>query len=127
MSEPCGCVYVDSSYDSPSFFCEKNPVAHQAHRCTECNRLIQPGEQYRKESGVWDGVFETHKICPDCLSVRDTFFCEGWFYEQIWEDLENHIRDMAGQIPEDCILGLTENAKAHVLSIIDELWEDYEE
>jgi len=115
---------VDTSYDQPSFFNDDNPVARKEHKCTECGRIIKPGERYKKESGKWDGVFETHRTCFDCLSVRDVFFCDGFFYDQIWDDLEQHIRDMNGQIPESCILDLTPAARERIFEIIEQLWMD---
>jgi hypothetical protein len=75
-------------------------------------------------AGIWDGIFNTHKTCNDCLSIRNEFFCEGWFYGFIYENFWEHIREVAGQISTDCILSLTPGAKERVLDMIDRLWED---
>lgn len=42
------------------------PKARKPHRCDECYGTIQPGETYRKCTGVFDGAGFTHKMCNDC-------------------------------------------------------------
>lgn len=49
---------------------ESYPVARRPHRCSDCNRLIQPGERYHRwkgvsDSGIWPGV-ATSKVCAEC-------------------------------------------------------------
>lgn len=124
MSEqPCSCIYVDDSY-SPEFINERTPVARIEHKCGECDRIIKPGEKYESATGCWDGEVSTHKTCTDCLSVRKSFFCNGWQYGVLWEMLADHINDMRGEIASDCILPLTPDAREGVFELIERAWEN---
>lgn len=119
----CGCIYVDVD-TPPSFHHEKMVRAMKEHRCCECGRTITPGERYEKVAGVWDGEFNTYKTCDDCLSIRDSFFCDGWGYTSIYEHLYQHICDMKGRIGEECILSLTPCARDLVFNAIEETWHE---
>ncbi|MCC7126431.1 MAG: hypothetical protein IT178_16395 [Acidobacteria bacterium] len=66
--------------------------AAKSHRCCECGRGIERGEQYRYETGVSDGRVVTHKTCAHCLIVREWLSgeCGGWVYTMTEEDLVEH-------------------------------------
>ncbi len=46
------------------------PVARTRHRCCECYGVIEPGERYHLDSGVWDGAWQSFKTCDDCDTIR---------------------------------------------------------
>lgn len=94
--------------------------------CTECGRTILSGEKYLNEKNKWDEGFNVFKTCIDCLSIRSAFFCNGWFYTMLYEDLQEHIREMDGEISEDCIIELTPTAQEKVCSMIENYWKDHE-
>lgn len=74
------------------------PRAVKAHKCGECRRTIQPGEQYEVTSGAYDGNWETYKTCQHCLSVRKWLskVCNGWIFTMVGEDLLEHFREGYG-------------------------------
>ena len=92
--------------------CEKISIitrmAVKVHKCDECHENILPGETYEKAVGKIDGKLFAQKTCSSCLSVRNTFF-DSFYYEMIWEDLENEIRELNGKVPESCMIKLDKN------------------
>ena len=83
-------------YDAPEFYSESRPVARKARKCSECRRMIQPGERYFKVVGKWDGMFDVFSRCCYCEAVAKELrqlpcFCDyfGGLYEIIsdgWMD-----------------------------------------
>lgn len=65
--------------------------AKKVHRCCECGRDIHPGETYKVEVGVTDGLV-VYKTCAHCLIVREWLSgeCGGWVYTMTDEDLVEH-------------------------------------
>ena len=120
----CSCIYVDAFDSGPDFYDQRMPIARKEHICGECGRTIKSGEIYETFSGKWELNFSTYKTCNDCVSIRDAFFCESWFFGSIHEYLWEHIEAVNGQISSDCILSLTPGAKEIVLNMIDRLWEE---
>jgi hypothetical protein len=99
--------------------------ARKIHKCGECSREILPGEQYEYATGgCSDSIIDQHKTCADCLSVRDSFFCNGWMYGVMWEQLWEHIFDMGGEIDSSCIVPLTPKAQGDVCDLIEQVWAD---
>ena len=105
------------------FIAEVDRVARKTHRCCECRREIQRGEQYRVESGKWDGEFCTYKTCADCLSLRDVYFC-GFEYTALRERLMEYIDEVDGELLDDRILKLTPGAREMLFSMIERYWDD---
>jgi len=120
----CSCTVYVGDCDNADFHSETSPVAKKIHTCSECNRIIHVGEKYSREFGIWDGRAETFKICHDCLSIRDQFFKEGWFYGQIIEDLNNYIVEVNGDIPSNCLIELTKPARDNICDMIEKYWEE---
>lgn len=125
----CSCiaVYVDEG----SEFCSTStPRARVVHKCCECERAILPGELYERAVNKYQGDLATSKTCLDCVSIREAFFCEGWYYGQIWEHLHEHLHDLVrgGEIPQaSCMLSLTKAARDQICDLIEELWADDDE
>lgn len=123
----CACVYVDNDeYSVP--LAAKKRKARKQHKCIECRKIIEPKEIYMYEKNVYDGEISECKTCLDCLSAREVFFCEGYYYGEIWNLLWDHLTD--GGI-DDCfgknVLKLTEKAKEKVLKLMDEYREKYDD
>lgn len=102
-------------------------TARKKHKCGECRALIQPGEKYEDYVGVFDNDIFKQKTCTDCLSLRDTFFSEGFYYEMIRENLSEHIRECYGEIAESKLAELTHGAREWICGEIEEYWEDCED
>jgi hypothetical protein len=119
----CGCIYV-GDYDPADFYTATIQKARKIHTCSECGCEIKPGNRYEKVFGKWGGDLSTYKTCPDCLSVRDVFFCDGFFHGMIWERLAEHISDMDGKISSECLVALTSKARSDVCEIIERVWGD---
>ena len=59
-------------------------------KCGECDREIKKGEKYEWYRGQFDGLYQTHNTCLDCVSLRDYFF-QDWTFEKIWDDFYYHM------------------------------------
>lgn len=119
----CSCVYMNTDDLGAVFLEELTPIARKQHICFECGRTIQKGEKYELARGLWDGNFLTFKTCLDCLSVRQEFFCAGYIYGEVWDNLRTHIDYTDGEVSSDCLLKLPEKARWKVMNIIDECFE----
>lgn len=122
----CACVAVDID-NYPEFFEEKTRKAVKPNKCSECRRVIEPGERYEHVAGKWDGHFETFKMCSDCLSIRKSFFCEGFSFGGMLEELGEHINYMNGEVSGDCIKPLTPRAREIVCEMIEREWERFDD
>jgi DNA-directed RNA polymerase subunit RPC12/RpoP len=125
-------VYVDEGYDDGG---DEMRVAGPGHKCIECSREIETGEQYEFSWGVKldddEEVYESDKYttCRDCSSMREAFFCEGWYIGRTWDDLGDHLYDVVrfgDSVSSDCLTQLTKPARDAVCDIIDEIWEEWE-
>lgn len=70
----------------PEFLTVVYRVAKKPHRCGECLRKIQPGERYQVASGKWDGDFDFHKTCPDCVEFIQKAQIDCYCFGQLFED-----------------------------------------
>ena len=87
--------------------------AAKEHRCCECREAIPVGAKHEHVSGKWDGHFSTYRTCLSCVEIRDHFACNGWLFEQVWDDIEhNFFPDMKAGGP--CMEGLSPAAKARL-------------
>jgi len=81
------CLYVDD--DSYSvLFRSGERRARVAHRCTECNRDIDPGERYHFWVGTADGDFVEQKMCAHCWGTIDlgaalTGCPKNWWWDYV--------------------------------------------
>ncbi|RFA24271.1 hypothetical protein CAI21_22320 [Alkalilimnicola ehrlichii] len=71
--------------------------ARKSHRCSECRRSIQPGEEYMDERFIWQGEINQHRTCRHCLVVRDWLLaeCGGYLYGYVYEDIREHVHEGA--------------------------------
>lgn len=74
---------------------DRHYVARSAHKCSECRRIIRPGERYRLESLVFEKQFSTHKTCVHCSVMREWLCenCSGFCYGDIFEDIWEHAQE----------------------------------
>ena len=70
-------------------------TARKAHKCHECGRTIKTAELYRSESYIYEGEFQNHKTCPQCLICRQWLEkeCKGWVYGGVGEDVAEHYHE----------------------------------
>lgn len=124
----CGCsIEVDyDGGDGPEFFQEADHKARKQHKCCECKRTIEPDEVYRKESGRWNGGFESYKTCLDCLSMRQAFFC-GFYYEQVWQMFRDEMFETGGDFNQTAMAKLTPAAREKACEIVEGIWKDEDE
>lgn len=102
-------------------------TARKQHKCGECRNQIFPGDKYEYYVGVFDGEIFKHKTCSDCVSLRKTFFSDGYYYGMIREQLSEHISECYGEISESKISELQPGAREWVCTEIEGYWGDYED
>jgi DNA-directed RNA polymerase subunit RPC12/RpoP len=49
-----------------SFWNSRTRIARIPHRCEYCGKQIEVGEQYSRETGVYDGEFNDYSMCSRC-------------------------------------------------------------
>ena len=84
------CMYDGD--DPPAFYNATTPTARKAHRCCECRRTIEPGERYESVTAKWDMGVSTYKTCRHCDAAKHWLEveCNGYLFEAVEEDLEQH-------------------------------------
>ncbi len=112
MSVQC-CPLSSGDEVSASFASTVTRRAKKPHVCCECRESIPAGATYESCTGCWDGHFSTYKTCASCVEIRNHFACNGWMFEQVWQDIEdNFFPDMRAGGP--CMEGLSPAAKARL-------------
>ena len=71
------------------------PHARKEHRCHECSRVIDKGEQYTRIAGVNEDGFWTVKQCEHCTVASEWVMrqCGGVVYTMLGEDMRDHAHD----------------------------------
>lgn len=123
----CACINVYDHGDACDEHTAKKVRARKEFKCGECPGQIMPGETYELVRMLFGEQWETHRTCPDCLSIRDAFFCGSYLYGEIRDYMREHIRDVCGELSETKISELTASARAWVCEEIEESWSDDEE
>lgn len=69
--------------------------ARKQHSCGECERSIEPGEQYRSTSGLFDGEWLTNNVCHHCTFATRWLWdnCAGYVDAAVQMDLEYHLEE----------------------------------
>ena len=57
--------------EAPEFFRETWVKARKEHKCCECWKVINPGDEYQYTAGFWEGRLYTYKTCERCSDLRD--------------------------------------------------------
>ena len=132
----CSCVYVN--HESSIFAMWSADLgfipAKRVVYCDECGAAIAPGELHEKYCVQWEhhqhflrhagveGEYRSYRTCPDCHSIRKEFFCDGWIWTQIIDDLWDHIVSIDGELSETCLIELTPGGRAMVCDLIEDMW-----
>lgn len=120
----CACVEVEyHGGDVCDAHIAKRMQARKQFKCNECPRQIMLGEIYERVEMLLDGQWSKHRTCPDCLSIRDAFFCQGeYIYETVRDYLHEHIQDCCGDLSETKISELTETSRGWICEEIELSW-----
>lgn len=98
MTYDCYC-----DYEPAQFYRAETRRARTAHKCTECKRLIAPGERYEKVFGKWEYVVEFINTCQRCLALREYVEahvpCFCWAHHSLFEDVRETISHFAHEAP----------------------------
>lgn len=67
--------------EMPSAFSSVTRKAAKEHRCCECGKTIEKGEQYQYSSGIWDNRPYSYKQCLNCHEIMvaatiDADYCD---------------------------------------------------
>lgn len=91
-------------------------TARKEHRCCECEEAIPIGVRYEYISMLFDGSWDTFRLCLSCQEIGKHFACgNGRVICTLWNDLEeNFYPDMKAGGP--CMHGLSPEAKARLIS-----------
>ncbi|MCB6610211.1 hypothetical protein V3C10_04215 [[Clostridium] symbiosum] len=91
---------------------QKIVIARKEHKCEFCKKLIQPGQKYSYETGVYDGDFYTRKLCPECFGMLNKFCKANGYGEFSWDWITEWLQDLycyscpnkeeCGCSPEQC-------------------------
>jgi len=122
----CSTVSVDIDSYSTNLS-QSHPRARKEHRCGECRKTIARGEVYLREVNIHDGQVITDKTCQDCVSIRNEFFRDGYWYGQVIELLDEHVQESHGDISEICLVALTPGAREKVCGMIEDYWKDQDD
>lgn len=74
-------------FDPPEFYNHKTVVGRKQHRCVECLRVIEIGEEQEVASGKWEGDFETFRTCKDCVSLRKSMGLDCFAHGMLVDDV----------------------------------------
>ena len=56
-----------------SFWRSRNHRAKKRHRCEYCGKIIEAGELYSRETGVYEWDFNDYCLCLRCVSIIPYF------------------------------------------------------
>lgn len=89
---------IDYADDPAEFYHETMRTARKQHKCLECYRSIEPGEQYERVRAKWDGNISEYKTCQQCLAVREWLneVCSGFIFGCVRQDLHEHWQEGYG-------------------------------
>lgn len=121
----CACVYIPEG-DACEVFYSEVVTARKRHNCDECRGLIRKGDKFKVIHSRAEGIPFTHRVCADCLSLIDVFFCRGWAMDSLWEDFGEHVFNCSGQVLNK-LDELTPGAKAKVLEEVQRQYEILDE
>lgn len=122
----CSCIWVDPG-DLVEMISSTSPTARKEHECGECRGVIKPGEDYERVFYRFEKEVSVHKTCEVCVEIREHFFCKGYCYGMIYENLNEHIWNLCGKIGSECLLGLSPRARDVLFDLIESYWAETDE
>lgn len=57
--------------DEPTLYNISKPRAKKVHVCCECRAEIMPGQVYARHEGLWEGSWDTFKLCIRCQDASE--------------------------------------------------------
>ena len=71
------------------------PRARVEHECTECHRQIDRGEPYLRIGALFEGQWDTMRVCQHCQVGADwlTAECGGFCTHGVREDIHEHAQE----------------------------------
>jgi hypothetical protein len=120
----CSCA-VDTcdEYEPVEMLKMVTRVARKTHKCGECKKPIVSGDLYEHTSYKFDGRFWIDKTCRDCLSARRKFYPRGGYcVGDLWGEIRDHVSNIGGEVPEDCLADMTTTARNKVCDIIESFY-----
>lgn len=72
-------------------------TARKRHRCYECRAEIFVGDEYREDTGLWDGEWSRFKMCGVCAEKAAYLLieCNGFLYGMVCQDYDDHMAEEA--------------------------------
>lgn len=123
----CACVVSHSVENENSWGFRKINRAAKDHKCYECAGTIPKGASYFYHTCFGDGTASNYKICPDCQSVINQFFSDGWWFGCVWDSLADYLyENWQDDLPSSCISKLLPFAQNKVCDILQEIHESRE-
>ncbi len=94
-------VYDCADAEPCTVWREEKVVARKRHACEECRHPILPGEVYARTTCLFEGTWETRKVCRCCDAARCAVaeaYSRGEFAAcivpgELWTVVEDGIRD----------------------------------
>ena len=83
---------IDNGDGMVTMIAETRPKARKQHKCAECRRQLDAGENYVRERLKFDGDLTNHRTCVHCEVVRKWLQdeCGGFLFGGIRDDIEEH-------------------------------------
>ena len=75
MSMEAGACSCGDNFEPCEVGTHKKVKARKEHKCSECNRIIRPGEHYQYITGLMDGRWSSMKRCIQCQQICIDYFC----------------------------------------------------
>jgi len=100
------------------------PTAKKEHTCSECGRAIAAGEFYHRIVYADRKGLSTSKVCLDCESLVDAFFCgEARAIGLVREDVRTMLAEESKLPAASCMRLLTTGAREWVCGALEREWE----
>jgi hypothetical protein len=80
---------------------EGQPRAKREHFCDDCQRIIEPGETYRRVRAIGNDGPQTYKSCAQCSRVVDAIWRydpDSRWYADEGLDLAEYLADVDGPL-----------------------------
>ena len=63
---------------------DETPVARKEHQCSQCSRMIQPGEKYHRQRNIFEGEPQVYKECWQCGDLTRDLFALDYTGDDDW-------------------------------------------
>ena len=76
------CAYACYCDDGDIADCVRTKMvrARREHKCCECDRVIERGEEHEHVRGLWEGYWESYRTCLGCMRLRDDLCRRGYCF-----------------------------------------------